>query len=415
MARNLSAIGASDLDASRLGLGANTFGWTADRDAAFAVLDAYVEAGGNFVDTADSYGRQSFVGASETIIGEWFAARGRRDDVILATKVGSLASRPGLSAATITAAVDDSLRRMQTDHIDLYWAHKDDPDTPQEETLAAFDGLVRAGKVRAIGASNFKPDRLASALAIAEREGLAAYVALQPHYNLMERAEFEALLLPVLTEHGLSCVPYYGLAKGFLTGKYRPGSVVDSPRAAGATSYLDERGLTVLAALDEVAAAHGVPVAAVALAWLAAQPTVVAPLASARSVDQLDRAAAHAGAGAVDRRDRRAVHGLAALTRAVHQHHADEREREPGDRQRLQRLAQHRHGQHRGDRRHEVEQPAGAGAGAATEQHEQQDRPGDRVHHDDPRQRGDARTRGRQGQAVLGQQRHREHRGRARQ
>ncbi len=287
MARNLSAIGASDLDASRLGLGANTFGWTADRDTAFAVLDAYVEAGGNLVDTADSYGRQSFVGASETIIGEWFAARGRRDDVILATKVGSLASRPGLSAATITAAVDDSLRRLQTDRIDLYWAHKDDPHTPQEETLAAFDGLVRAGKVRAIGASNFKPDRLASALAIAEREGLAAYVALQPHYNLMERAEFEALLLPVLTEHGLSCVPYYGLAKGFLTGKYRPGSVVDSPRAAGATSYLDERGLTVLAALDEVAAAHGVPVAAVALAWLAAQPTVVAPLASARSVDQL--------------------------------------------------------------------------------------------------------------------------------
>jgi aryl-alcohol dehydrogenase-like predicted oxidoreductase len=287
MARNLSAIGASDLDASRLGLGANTFGWTADRDAAFAVLDAYVEAGGDLVDTADTYGRQSFAGASETIIGERFAARGRRDDVILATKVGSLASRPGLSAATITAAVDDSLRRMQTDHIDLYWAHKDDPDTPQEETLAAFDGLVRAGKVRAIGASNFKPDRLASALAVSQREGLAAYVALQPHYNLMERAEFEALLLPVLTEHGLSCLPYYGLAKGFLSGKYRPGSVVDSPRAEGAASYLDARGLTVLAALDEVAAAHGVPVAAVALAWLAAQPTVVAPLASARSVDQL--------------------------------------------------------------------------------------------------------------------------------
>jgi aryl-alcohol dehydrogenase-like predicted oxidoreductase len=283
----MAKIGASDLDVSRLGLGANTFGWTADRDTAFAVLDAYVEAGGNFVDTADTYGRQSFVGASETIIGEWFAARGRRDDVVLATKVGSLATRPGLSAATITAAVEDSLRRLQTDRIDLYWAHKDDPETPQEETLSAFDGLVRAGKVRAIGASNFRPDRLASALAISERERLAAYVALQPHYNLMERAEFEATLLPVLAEHGLSCVPYFGLARGFLTGKYRPGSTVDSPRAEAAAAYLDERGLAVLAALDDVAATHGVPVAAVALAWLAAQPTVAAPLASARSVDQL--------------------------------------------------------------------------------------------------------------------------------
>ncbi len=283
----MAKIGASDLDVFRLGLGANTFGWTADRDTAFAVLDAYVEAGGNFVDTADTYGRQSFVGASEAIIGEWFAARGRRDDVVLATKVGSLATRPGLSAATITAAVEDSLRRLQTDRIDLYWAHKDDPETPQEETLSAFDGLVRAGKVRAIGASNFRPDRLASALAISEREGLAAYVALQPHYNLMERAEFEATLLPVLAEHGLSCVPYFGLARGFLTGKYRPGSTVDSPRAEAAAAYLDERGLAVLAALDDVAATHGVPVAAVALAWLAAQPTVAAPLASARSVDQL--------------------------------------------------------------------------------------------------------------------------------
>jgi aryl-alcohol dehydrogenase-like predicted oxidoreductase len=201
--------------------------------------------------------------------------------------VGSLASRPGLSAANIAAAAEDSLRRMQTDRIDLYWAHKDDPDTPQEETLAAFDELVRAGKVRAIGASNFAAGRLRSALAISAREGLAAYVALQPHYNLLERA-FETELAPVLAEHGLACLPYYGLARGFLTGKYRPGSpAVDSPRAEGARAYLDERGLRVLAALDEVAAAHGVPVAAVALAWLAAQPTVAAPLASARAVDQL--------------------------------------------------------------------------------------------------------------------------------
>jgi aryl-alcohol dehydrogenase-like predicted oxidoreductase len=284
-------IGSSDLDVSRLCLGANVFGWTADRDASFAVLDAYTAAGGNFLDTADSYmwripGNSG--GESETIIGEWFAARGRREDVVVATKVGSLPSRPGLSAANITAAVHDSLRRLQTDHIDLYWAHKDDPDTPQEETLAAFDALLRAGKVRAIGASNFSADRLRSALAVSARDGLAAYVALQPHYNLMERTEFETSLAPVLAEHGLACVPYYGLAKGFLTGKYRPGGAdVDSPRAAGARAYLDERGLRALAALDETAAAHDAPVAAVALAWLAAQPTVAAPIASARTAEQL--------------------------------------------------------------------------------------------------------------------------------
>ncbi len=284
-------IESSDLDVSRLCLGANVFGWTADRDASFAVLDAFVAAGGNFLDTADSYmwripGNSG--GESETIIGEWFAARGRREDVVVATKVGSLPSRPGLSAANIAAAVEDSLRRLQTDHIDLYWAHKDDPETPQEETLVAFDALVRAGKVRAIGASNFSADRLESALAISAREGLAAYVALQPHYNLMERTEFETTLEPVLAEHRLSCVPYYGLAKGFLTGKYRPGSAaVDSPRAEGARAYLDERGRRVLAALDEVAAAHDVSLAAVALAWLAAQPTVAAPIASARTTEQL--------------------------------------------------------------------------------------------------------------------------------
>jgi aryl-alcohol dehydrogenase-like predicted oxidoreductase len=284
-------IGSSDLDVSRLCLGANVFGWTADRDASFTVLDAFVAAGGNFVDTADSYmwripGNSG--GESETIIGEWFAARGNRDDVVVATKVGSLPSRPGLGAANIAAAVEDSLRRLQTDYIDLYWAHKDDPDTRQEETLAAFDALVRAGKVRAIGASNFSAERLRSALAISAREDLAAYVALQPHYNLVERTEFETTLAPVLAENGLACVPYYGLAKGFLTGKYRPGGAdVDSPRAEGARAYLDDRGVRVLAALDEVAAAHDVPQAAVALAWLAAAPTVAAPIASARTPEQL--------------------------------------------------------------------------------------------------------------------------------
>lgn len=281
-----------ELDVSRLCLGANVFGWTADRDASFAVLDAFAAAGGTFLDTADSYmwrvpGNRG--GESEAIIGEWLTARGNRDEMVIATKVGSLPTRPGLSAANIAAAVEDSLRRLRTDRIDLYWAHRDDPDVPQEETLAAFDALVRAGTVRAIGASNFTAARLGSALDISARDGLAAYVALQPHYNLLERAEFERDLAPALAETGVACVPYYGLAKGFLTGKYRPGGpAVNSPRAEGARSYLDERGLRVLAALDEIGAARQAPPAAVALAWLAAQPTVAAPIASARSVEQLD-------------------------------------------------------------------------------------------------------------------------------
>jgi aryl-alcohol dehydrogenase-like predicted oxidoreductase len=287
----MATIGSSGIEVSRLCLGANVFGWTADRDTSFAVLDAYTAAGGNFVDTADSYmwripGNSG--GDSERIIGDWLAERGRRDDVVIATKVGSWPQRKGLSAANIAAACDDSLRRLQTDHIDLYYAHRDDPDTAQEETLEAFDALVKAGKVRAVAASNFSAERLRSALEISARDGLTPYVALQPHYNLVERAEFETALLPLLAAEGLSCVPYYGLAKGFLTGKYRDGgAAVDSPRAEGAREYLDDRGRAVLAVLDEIAAGHEVPVAAVALAWLAAQPTVVAPIASARTPQQL--------------------------------------------------------------------------------------------------------------------------------
>jgi aryl-alcohol dehydrogenase-like predicted oxidoreductase len=284
-------LGSSDIAVSRLCLGANVFGWTADRDASWAVLDAFAEAGGTFVDTADSYTWRApgnSGGESETIIGDWMAARGNRDRVVVATKVGSLPGRPGLSAANIAAAAEDSLRRLRTDRIDLYYAHRDDPGTPQEEYLAAFDALVRAGKVRAVGASNFTADRLRSALRTSEREGLAAFVALQPHYNLLERAEFETSLAPVLAEEGLACVPYFGLARGFLTGKYRPGGPeVDSPRAAAAKQYLDYRGLRALNALEEVAAERGAPVAAVALAWLAQQPTVAAPIASARSPQQL--------------------------------------------------------------------------------------------------------------------------------
>ena len=286
----MAKIGSSDLDVSRLCLGANVFGWTADRATSFAVLDSYVAAGGNFIDTSDSYmwrAPGNSGGESETIIGEWAADRGNRDDIVIATKVGSLPTRPGLSAANIAAAVEDSLRRLRTDRIDLYYAHVDDADVPQEETLGAFDALVRAGKVRAPGASNFSADRLRSALAISARDGMAAYVALQPHYNLLERAAFEAELAPVLAAEGLACLPYFGLAKGFLTGKYRPGVEVDSPRAEGAMAYLDDRGLRTLAVLDEIAAGYEVPVAAVALAWLADQPTVAAPIASARNPEQL--------------------------------------------------------------------------------------------------------------------------------
>ena len=283
-------IGPSGIAVSRLCLGGNVFGWTADAPTSFAVLDAYLSAGGNFVDTADSYfwrAPGNSGGESEMIIGDWMAARGNRDEVVVATKVGSLPARKGLSAANIAAACDDSLRRLRTDRIDLYYAHRDDPDTPQEETLDAFDALMRAGKVRAIAASNFSAERLRSAMEISRRDGLPSYVALQPHYNLVERAEFETELLPLLQAEGLSCVPYYGLAKGFLTGKYRDGAEVDSARAEGARAYLDDRGRAVLAVLDEIAGGRGVPVAAVALAWLAAQPTVVAPIASARTTQQL--------------------------------------------------------------------------------------------------------------------------------
>jgi aryl-alcohol dehydrogenase-like predicted oxidoreductase len=283
-------IGSSDLDVTRLCLGGNVFGWTADRDTSFAVLDAYVAAGGNFVDTADSYfwrAPGNSGGESESLIGEWMASRGNRDAVVVATKVGSWPERKGLSAKNIAEAVDDSLRRLRTDHIDLYYAHRDDPDTAQEETADAFDALVRAGKVRAIGASNFTAERLRSALEISSRDGLASYVALQPHYNLMEREEYENALAPLVGSEGLACMPYYALAKGFLTGKYRPDTQVESRRSKGALAYLDDRGRAVLAVLDEIAAGHQVPVPAVALAWLAAQPTVTAPIASARTPEQL--------------------------------------------------------------------------------------------------------------------------------
>src|SRR4051794_40324139 len=272
------------MDVYGLCLGGNVFGWTADRDASFAVLDAYVAAGGNFIDTADTYMRPN-MGISETIIGEWMAERGNRDDVVIATKVGS---DGGLSARNIAEHVDSSLRRLQTDRIDLYYAHKDDGSVPVQETVRAFDQTVRDGKVRYLGASNVPPDRLRESLRIAEEEGLEPYTWLQPHYNLVEREGYERDYAPIAAEHDLAVAPYYALASGFLTGKYRNGASSDSPRAEKARSYLDARGERVLAALDEVAAENGVPVASVAIMWLLAKPQIAAPIASARVPEQLN-------------------------------------------------------------------------------------------------------------------------------
>jgi aryl-alcohol dehydrogenase (NADP+) len=278
------------LDVFPLCLGGNVFDWTANEEQSFDVLDAYAAAGGNFIDTADVY--SAWVsghagGESETIIGRWMADRGTRGQMVVATKVGMAPGLKGLSPATIRTAVEASLQRLAIDRIDLYYAHADDPETPLAESLRTFDAMVREGKVRYIAASNYTAPRLAEALAISQREGLTRYVALQPHYNLVHRSEYEGGLRDLCVREGVACFPYYGLAKGFLTGKYRANKRVDSPRAASASAYLDERGLRLLATLDDIAAAHHTTVAAVSLAWLLAQPTVVAPIASARSVEQL--------------------------------------------------------------------------------------------------------------------------------
>jgi aryl-alcohol dehydrogenase-like predicted oxidoreductase len=269
-------------------LGGNVFGWTADEPQSRAVLDAYIGAGGNFIDTANSYLVEH--GRSETIIGRWMADRGNRDQIVLATKVGG-GQGPvrNLRPETIEREAQASLERLKADRIDLYYAHFDDQDTPLEESLRAFDALVRAGTVRHIGASNYTPERLTAALELQREHGLAEFTVLQPHYNLVER-DFERTLLPVADAWDLAVLPYFALAKGFLTGKYRPGGeAVESERAAGARAYLDNGGAAVLDALDEVAAAHETTVAAVALAWLLAQPRVVAPIASARTTEQLEQ------------------------------------------------------------------------------------------------------------------------------
>lgn len=284
-------LGRSDLEVFPLCLGGNVFGWTADERQSFEVLDAYVQAGGNFIDSSDSY--SAFVpghvgGESETVLGKWLAARGNRSDVVLATKVGRKPDRQGLSAANIRDAIGESLARLQTDYIDLYYAHADDPDTALEETLATFDELIEEGKVRHIAASNYSQPRLAEALRIADEQGLARYVALQPHYSLIERHHYEGELQELCVREGIACLPYWALARGFLTGKYRRGVQVDSPRAGVAGKYLeDPRAVAVLETIDSVAGAHGTTVAAVALAWVRAQPGVAAPIASARNPQQL--------------------------------------------------------------------------------------------------------------------------------
>jgi aryl-alcohol dehydrogenase-like predicted oxidoreductase len=286
----MAQIPGTDLDVFPLCLGSNVFGWTIDRDQSFAVLDAYLAAGGNFIDTADSYSAWvpgNSGGEAEQIIGEWLAARGNRDQVVIATKVGRQPGLEGLAPDTVRRATEDSLRRLGVETVDILYAHADDPTVPLEESLGALGELVSEGKARYLAASNYPADRLADALVAAEREGLPRYVALQPEYNLMER-DYEGALQELCQREELACFPYYALASGFLTGKYRPGGGdVDSPRAEGAAKYLDGHGTAVLAALDEVAAAHDSEPAAVALAWLRLQPTVLAPVASARDTAQL--------------------------------------------------------------------------------------------------------------------------------
>jgi aryl-alcohol dehydrogenase-like predicted oxidoreductase len=287
-------LGTSGLEVAPLAFGGNVFGWTIDEPTSFRLLDAFVAAGFNLIDTADVYSRWAHGnqgGESETIIGKWLKQSGMRDQVVLATKVGMELGpdQKGLSRPYILRAVEDSLTRLQTDRIDLYQSHKDDAETPLEETLGAFAELVRQGKVRAIGASNYSAKRLSEALRISKDSGLPSYQCLQPHYNMCERTGFEADLEPLCLELGLGVIPYYSLASGFLTGKYRSeADLAQSARGQGVKKYLNDRGLRILAALDEVADRYASTPARVALAWLLARPSVTAPIASATSVKQLD-------------------------------------------------------------------------------------------------------------------------------
>ena len=283
-------LGLSGITVAPLCLGGNVFGWTADQKMSFTLLDAYVAAGFSFVDTADVYsvwvpGHEG--GESESVIGNWLASRGARDKLVIATKVGMWPKMPGLKAANIVAACEGSLKRLQTDYIDLYQSHRDELDTPQAETLEAFARLVKAGKVRAIGASNFEAERLKSAEAIAKEGGFPRYDTLQPLYNLVER-DFEKALQPLCVEEEIGVIPFYSLAAGFLSGKYRTLSDTEGKARAGRVRhYLNDENLALLDRLEKVAKARGAAMAEVAIAWLRDRPCVVAPIASATNLDQL--------------------------------------------------------------------------------------------------------------------------------
>jgi len=280
----------TDLTVYPLCLGGNVFGYSADKENSEAVLSFYADNGGNFIDTADMYSQWApghIGGESETIIGDWMAKSGNRQKMIIATKVSKLDTRPGLKAANIRAACDESLKRLRSDYIDLYYAHQDDLDTPIEESLGAFDELIKAGKVRYIAASNFTPERLQESLDISKANGLSSYIASQDQYNLLDR-EYEKGLMPTIEKNNLSQIPFYGLARGFLTGKYRPGVSVESVRASGvATNYANERGWNLLSKLDQIAKEKKTTVTAISLAWLRAQPTVATPIASATKLEQI--------------------------------------------------------------------------------------------------------------------------------
>lgn len=286
-------LGRSGIMVSPLCLGGNVFGWTADEATSFRLLDAFLDAGLEFIDTADVYSAWApghSGGESETILGRWMKARGNRGRVILATKVGSPMGegKKGLSAAYIREAVEASLRRLQTDVIDLYQSHRDAPETPPEETLGAYARLIEEGKVRAIGASNFTAERLTLSLETSARLGLPRYESLQPQYNLYDRSEFEADLAPLCLREQIGVIPYFGLAAGFLTGKYRgEADLAGKARGQRVSAYMNERGTRILAALDEVAARRGTNPAQVALAWLMQRPGLTAPIASATSLDQM--------------------------------------------------------------------------------------------------------------------------------
>jgi aryl-alcohol dehydrogenase-like predicted oxidoreductase len=287
-------LGNSGLEVSPLAFGGNVFGWTVDEAASFRLLDAFVDSRFNLIDTADVYSKWApgnKGGESETIIGKWLKRSGKRDKVILATKAGSEMSpdKKGLSRRYIFRAVEDSLARLQTDHIDLYQAHTDDLQTPLEETLHALTELISQGKVRAIGASNYSAERLSDAIRVSEERGLARYESLQPLYNLYDRAEYEAKLEPLCQEKGLGVIPYFSLASGFLTGKYRSeADVSKSARAQMVKKYLNERGFRILAALDQVAEQYNSTPGQVSLAWLIARPSITAPIASATTLEQLN-------------------------------------------------------------------------------------------------------------------------------